>query len=172
MICPCINESICQWCYIQIHIKDVKLEKFATVVVVVKKFWRVAVHYRWLQSSSMQKRKRSSDADTSLHANEKRSKVEQSSSDLMQLLDVTLLSDSASISCRFDEIANLLLREFELVVKSSHKVEKEHYYKILELEFYLWKKECHEDPFTHGSEEQRLSGQWYGLITFVMYSPG
>ncbi|THU86181.1 hypothetical protein K435DRAFT_590386, partial [Dendrothele bispora CBS 962.96] len=80
---------------------------------------------------------------------------------LLQLLDLTLLSDSDSISRRFNDIADLLLRKFELVVKSYHENQRETCYKILELEFYLWKTGCHEDPFTHGSEEQRLSGQWY-----------
>jgi hypothetical protein len=28
------------------------------------------------------------------------------------------------------------------------------------MEFYLQKAKCHEDPFTHGSEEQKVSGRW------------
>ena len=33
-------------------------------------------------------------------------------------------------------------------------------YEIIELEFYLQKSGLHEDPFTHGSDEQRQSGRW------------
>ncbi|TFY80571.1 hypothetical protein EWM64_g3439 [Hericium alpestre] len=34
-------------------------------------------------------------------------------------------------------------------------------YSILEVEFYLLRGDCHNDPYTHGNEEQRVSGQWY-----------
>ena len=43
-----------------------------------------------------------------------------------------------------------------------------HNFAILELEFYLYKTGCHEDPFTHGTEEQRLSGRWYVFLSFSM----
>ncbi|KAF8641302.1 hypothetical protein AX16_010081 [Volvariella volvacea WC 439] len=34
-------------------------------------------------------------------------------------------------------------------------------FQIMEMEYYLLKGECHEDPFTHGSEEQKFSARWY-----------
>lgn len=43
-------------------------------------------------------------------------------------------------------------------------------FEILELEFYLWKYEIHEDPFTHGSEEQKRSGKWYISSLFCVSS--
>ena len=33
-------------------------------------------------------------------------------------------------------------------------------YELLEIEFYMQYEGIHEDPFTHGSEEQKHSGQW------------
>ena len=41
-------------------------------------------------------------------------------------------------------------------------------YDILEIEFYLLKEGCHEDPYTHGAEEQRSSGRWY--VSLVLFS--
>ncbi|KAH6879912.1 hypothetical protein BKA70DRAFT_1576095 [Coprinopsis sp. MPI-PUGE-AT-0042] len=32
---------------------------------------------------------------------------------------------------------------------------------VLEHEFYFQKSEIHEDPFTHGAEEQKILGRWY-----------
>jgi len=76
---------------------------------------------------------------------------------LQQLLDFSHLSDEQCIKARFDVVANALLRDFHLVVKCEN-VETE--FQILELEFYLQKAGCHEDPYTHGGEEQKIGGRW------------
>lgn len=77
---------------------------------------------------------------------------------LQQLLDFSHLSDEQCIKARFDVVANTLLRDFHLVLKCEN-VETE--FQILELEFYLQKAGCHEDPYTHGGEEQKICGRWY-----------
>ncbi|TFK33297.1 hypothetical protein BDQ12DRAFT_691390 [Crucibulum laeve] len=76
----------------------------------------------------------------------------------LELLDFSALDNQENISRRFDEIASFLLHFYHLVVKCGDVETK---FEILELEFYLQIAECHEDPFTHGSEEQKLCGRWY-----------
>ena len=61
------------------------------------------------------------------------------------------------ISERFGLVAQELLCNSTLsVVQNGTRTDLD----ILELEFYLQKARCHEDPFTHGSAEQEYSGQW------------
>jgi hypothetical protein len=77
---------------------------------------------------------------------------------ISSLLDLTSLCSQDDISARFDSISSALLSEYYLsVIHGSSRTD----YEILELEFYLQKSGCHEDPFTHGSAEQERSGQWY-----------
>lgn len=77
---------------------------------------------------------------------------------ISSLLDLTSLYSQDDISARFDSISGALLSEYYLsVIHGSSQTD----YEILELEFYLQKSGCHEDPFTHGSAEQERSGQWY-----------
>ena len=76
---------------------------------------------------------------------------------LQQLLDFSQLSDEQSITARFEVLASALLCDFHLVLRCGDVETK---FQILELEFYLRKPGCHEDPFTHGSEEQKVSGRW------------
>ena len=76
---------------------------------------------------------------------------------LQQLLDFSQLSDEQAITARFEVLASALLCDFHLVLKCGDVETK---FQILELEFYLRKPGCHEDPFTHGSEEQKVSGRW------------
>ena len=79
------------------------------------------------------------------------------------------MTSLAEVNSRFDAIAQALLHDYRIVVvrnaseSSSNKVERKEEYQILELEFYLWKPGCHGDPFTHGSMEQKKSGQWFVL---------
>lgn len=85
------------------------------------------------------------------------------STQLLQLLDFSSLQNVADIAVRFDQISHALIHDFRLVVgrghgEGNHKIETE--MQILEMEFYLWKEGFHEDPFTHGSEEQKTSGKW------------
>lgn len=77
---------------------------------------------------------------------------------LRDLLDFTSLDDEVAITNRFDMIARVLMHEHQLVV---HCEGAETAFEIQEMEFYLQKDECYEDPFTHGSEEQKVSGRWY-----------
>ncbi|KAN0096937.1 hypothetical protein V8E55_001383 [Tylopilus felleus] len=77
---------------------------------------------------------------------------------LAPLLDFSTLTSAEKISGRFAVIAQELLCNTILsVVHNGTRTDLD----ILELEFYLHKFNCHEDPFTHGSVEQERSGQWY-----------
>lgn len=92
--------------------------------------------------------------------------------ELKTLLDLSALNEPEQISTRFDAIAEVLLNRISLRIsvpnsdhsdcagqdKSTAHIVTD--YAILEVEFYLYKAGCHEDPFTHGTEEQRISGRW------------
>jgi hypothetical protein len=78
--------------------------------------------------------------------------------DLRALLDLTEVKTEQDISTRLDRIANAILREVRLVLKRKDAPDVE--FEVLEAEFYLQIGDRHEDPFTHGSEEQRYSGCW------------
>lgn len=73
------------------------------------------------------------------------------------LLDFTQLSTTHKIRERFDDIAKSLLHEHILCIATP---KGEASYAILEIEMYLKKEAVHEDPFTHASDEQRVSGNW------------
>ncbi|KAI6098541.1 hypothetical protein F5141DRAFT_1032613 [Pisolithus sp. B1] len=77
---------------------------------------------------------------------------------LISLLDLSALTTREEISSRFDAIAREVLCNYVLTIVHNGIYSD---YEILELEFYLQKSGCHEDPFTHGSFEQEQSGQWY-----------
>ena len=77
---------------------------------------------------------------------------------LREILDFSGVDNEQEISRRFERISTALLQEFRLVVRREHATDVE--FEILEAEFYLQIGGCHEDPFTHGSEEQRVSGRW------------
>ncbi|KAG2012980.1 hypothetical protein CC2G_009926 [Coprinopsis cinerea AmutBmut pab1-1] len=79
--------------------------------------------------------------------------------DLQSLLDFTALESQDEISARFDAISSALLHDYVLVVTRADGTTT--YLQVMEHEFYLQKATCHEDPFAHGSEEQRVLGQWY-----------
>lgn len=85
-------------------------------------------------------------------------------SNLHALLDFSSLNDESAISNRFDEIARVLIHEYHLVV-SHGGVETA--FEIQEMEFYLQKGKCHEDPYTHGSEEQKISGRWCAVAPYA-----
>jgi hypothetical protein len=77
---------------------------------------------------------------------------------LREILDFSGVDSEQEISRRFERISTALLQEFRLVVQREHATDVE--FEILEAEFYLQIGGCHEDPFTHGNEEQRVSGRW------------
>lgn len=95
---------------------------------------------------------------------------------LSRLLDLSSTTSPQDTLSRFSAIAKILLHETRLQVtsalphhgeassNSATSVNTE--YELLEIEFYLWKAESHEDPFTHGSEDQRRSGRWYASASF------
>jgi hypothetical protein len=77
---------------------------------------------------------------------------------LREILDFSGVDTEEEISRRFERISTALLHEFRLVVRRENTSDVE--FEILEAEFYLQIGGCHQDPFTHGSEEQRVSGRW------------
>ena len=77
---------------------------------------------------------------------------------LEELLDIASDIAHDALEAQFQAIANAILFDHELVVDSSTTGETR--YQVLEMEFYLWIESTHEDPFTHGNEEQRVSGKW------------
>ncbi|KAF8998859.1 hypothetical protein BDQ17DRAFT_1361695 [Cyathus striatus] len=81
---------------------------------------------------------------------------QSSHTSLQDLLDCTTLTQPNYIS-RFNDISRSLLHHHQIVLKCG---DTETRYQILELEVYF-RNEGHEDPFTHGSEEQKVSGTWY-----------
>lgn len=85
------------------------------------------------------------------------SNADASEACLGSLLDFSALSSLEDVSARFDAIAQSLLCTHVLSIVHNNVRTN---YEILELEFYLQKAGCHEDPFTHGSIEQERSGQW------------
>ncbi|KAI1791055.1 hypothetical protein LXA43DRAFT_450246 [Ganoderma leucocontextum] len=80
------------------------------------------------------------------------------SGDLMELLDLSQLDSMSAIETRFNQIASDLLHNYRIEVKSAKGAEQ---LEVLEVEFYLYKTGCHEDPFTHASPEQSQRGRWY-----------
>jgi hypothetical protein len=105
------------------------------------------------------KRKRETSPSTRNSFHPKKSKINSCSTDgnFLQLLDFSALDNISAISDRFDQVGSALLHNHMLVVRYG-EVQTE--FRILELEFYLQKHACHEDPFTHGSEEQKICGRW------------
>lgn len=83
-----------------------------------------------------------------------------SESSLIELLDFTGITTHAEITSRFSKLADSLFHEYLIC---AHVNGKDVDYELLEFEYYLHKQECHEDPFTHQSHEQRLTGNWYGV---------
>ena len=76
---------------------------------------------------------------------------------LESLIDLSDVENQEQLQVRFDAVAKALLCDYNLVVTrpgTTTKVE------FMEIEFYLQKEGFHEDPFTHGSEEQKLAGRW------------
>lgn len=76
---------------------------------------------------------------------------------LETLLDLSNVENQEELQVRFDAVAKALLCDYHLVVTRPGDQTK---LEIMELEFYVQKEGFHEDPFTHGSEEQRVAGRW------------
>jgi hypothetical protein len=80
------------------------------------------------------------------------------SSSLANLLDFSALTSHSDIDIQSGQLADALLCGHHVLLKHDGR---EHKFDILELEFYLHKSGYHEDPFTHGADEQkRYSGRW------------
>ncbi|KAI0089672.1 hypothetical protein BDY19DRAFT_993243 [Irpex rosettiformis] len=115
-----------------------------------------------------------SDSDSADDTNRSCSKRVNDESDdplsrLFRLSDFTSLNLSQDVISQFSAIAEILLNEVQLQITSAQASQTSTKtpapdvgnYKLLEVEFYLWKDGSHEDPFTHGSEQQKHSGRWY-----------
>ena len=83
--------------------------------------------------------------------------VDSAQHTLLSLLDFSSLDTQEKIASRFSEVAQSIIHAHRLVISKDGTVTE---YEVLELECYLIKPGCHEDPFTHGSDEQKRSGCW------------
>lgn len=116
----------------------------------------------------MHKNKRHSSVDYGLEGEEPPRKIRRCKTDgsfsvsLAELLDFSALSSDSDINIRFERLAEAMLYEYSLLLEHGDTQTE---FEVLELEFYLQKSNVHEDPFTHGSDEQRYSGQWYVQAT-------
>ncbi|KAI0076947.1 hypothetical protein K474DRAFT_1597086 [Panus rudis PR-1116 ss-1] len=77
---------------------------------------------------------------------------------LRDLLDFSDVTTFDGVGIRFEEIAKQIIHGHILVVATGATHLE---FEVLELEFYLIVPGIHEDPFTHGSNEQAHSGRWY-----------
>jgi hypothetical protein len=106
------------------------------------------------------KRRASPDGTDETAASLKRSRAASNKlENLARLLDLTGLTSEPDLSSRFQQIASVLLHQYRIVLAQAENQKES--YEVLELEFYLRKDGCHEDPFAHATEEQSLSGNWY-----------
>ena len=96
-------------------------------------------------------------AEENLHPQKNARLDGHDSASLTNLLDFSSLTTHSDIIIRFEQLADALLCGHYLLLNHGGL---EHEFDILELEFYLQKTGCHEDPFTHGADEQRYSGRW------------
>ncbi|KAI0752693.1 hypothetical protein C8Q80DRAFT_1147701 [Daedaleopsis nitida] len=81
-----------------------------------------------------------------------------STPDLSELLNFCQLDTRDAVASRFSEIADQLLHHYCIEISTSTRKKQ---LEILEIEFYLYKSGCHEDPYTHASSEQSQAGRWY-----------
>lgn len=114
-------------------------------------------------------RKRTVSADDTSESQENSRKIRKLESDqpanalgrvpliLPELLDFSALTSPDDVHKRFDNLAKTILND-HCIILSHGGVQTE--FDILEIEFYLQKTGCHEDPYTHGADEQRFSGRW------------
>ncbi|KAK0207149.1 hypothetical protein DFS33DRAFT_647506 [Desarmillaria ectypa] len=92
---------------------------------------------------------------------------EESLHAFQRLLDFSDVQESTSIRQRFNDIGSALLHDLIIVVQTRLELDREPggfvetKLQIMETEFYFWNSTCHRDPFTHGSQEQKVAGQWY-----------
>ena len=107
--------------------------------------------------NAVKKRPNTDEPDPSSLRFQKKPKLD-SEDILEELLDIPSNIAHDALEARFQTIANAILFDHELVVSSSTAGETR--YQVLEVEFYLWIDSTHEDPFTHGNEEQRVAGKW------------
>ena len=78
--------------------------------------------------------------------------------DLLDLLDLSELSTTRDLDSRFCRLAHELFHNHRIEIRTQSGSQEQ--LQILELEFYLYKTGCHEDPFTHVSNEQAQCGRW------------
>jgi len=78
--------------------------------------------------------------------------------EFIQVLDFSSVTEEKEIADRMAQISKALLHDIRLVARIASGKETE--FQVLEAEFYLQIEGIHEDPFTHGSEEQKIGGRW------------
>jgi hypothetical protein len=78
--------------------------------------------------------------------------------EFIQMLDLSSVTEEKEIADRMTQISKALLHDIRIVARKASGKETE--FQVLEAEFYLQIEGIHEDPFTHGSEEQKVSARW------------
>lgn len=83
---------------------------------------------------------------------------------LFDALDLSYFKTPSEIGERFTELAECLLLHYKLCIDyadggASNQV-KTFEFQMLEIEFYLYFPDIHEDPFCHSHINQTKSGQW------------
>jgi len=102
----------------------------------------------------MKKTKHEHNAEEEPSADTKRFTLKE----FIQILDFSSVTEEKEIADRMAQISKALLHDIRLVARKASGKETE--FQVLEAEFYLQIEGIHEDPFTHGSEEQKISGRW------------
>ncbi|PPQ65733.1 hypothetical protein CVT24_011766 [Panaeolus cyanescens] len=101
-----------------------------------------------------------SESTTSLNGASSSAAPEMTVEEFQNLLDLSSLQTEEEVNERLERISKALLYNFRMAVRREGQAEDVEF-DIVEAEFYLQIGQIHEDPFTHGSEEQRFSGRWY-----------
>ncbi|CAF2129148.1 unnamed protein product [Rotaria magnacalcarata] len=100
--------------------------------------------------------------------NEKRSKVESNTNDLLLLNDTHYIeTDYQTV---FQTIADKLINSYELVLNAKH------IFRLSEIEFYFYHQTRHPDTFAHRHPEQQRHSNWYfhrqGTSSTASYKAG
>jgi hypothetical protein len=116
----------------------------------------------------MSHNKRKSDAIEPIIDNEKRSKIESDTNDLLRLNDTNFNENDYQIA--FQIIADKLINYHELVVNEQNL------FRLCEIEFYFYHHIRHPDTFAHRHPEQVHHSNWYfhrqGTSSTASYKAG
>ncbi len=101
----------------------------------------------------MSHNKRKSDAIEPIVDPEKRTKIESETDHLLRLKDDEFAETDYQLT--FQTIAEKLINSHQLVVNN------EHFFRLCEIEFYLYHQTRHPDTFAHRHPEQVHHSNWY-----------